>query len=730
MENKNTSTNNALYEHFTLLSELSGAARENALNALNLDDEQRAKLQRLLAAHNTATDVVADILHESATRMPMDDVVTSGELIGDYRVLRELGAGGMGTVLLAERADAQYDVRVAIKLMRGFPTMEGMRRLKQERQILATLDHPNVARLLDGGETTQGQPYLVMEYVEGDVLTVFLQDKNPSQSARLALFDKILNAVEHAHQRLVIHRDIKPSNVLVSISGEPKLLDFGIAKLVEMEDSQRQTSTRVWTPGYASPEQQKGGAITVATDVFSLGVLLREMLETPGEAGAKLDADLRGILRKATETDPSQRYATVEALREDLRRFREGLPVRAAADTLRYRSRKFFWRHRLAVAVSLVAIMTASLMIWRLNVERQRAVAAQFAAEQDRKSLAQVNFFFRNLLSGIGPQAATGKELSAYALLDRAREKLAQDKMLKPQERLGVLQLLGDAYLNAERYETAREIYAQAVAEAPSTTTSLEMAALLRELARLNHVTGRAKLALPILDRAQALIVDPPRNIDEAELGARIRLARVWAKRDLNQPEESEIVAAVNFARTWLPKENNLLAIALGEQGALYERQARYDLLLPVRREVVQSLQKNSGSYLRDVAIQEVNLARALRLTKQYAESAKWLAEAEKQIVAETGDTFGAARIRLYFERAQLALDQGDWAMAESTWRRAYVANSSNADFGDLLLGGKIAANGGHSELARERFALAEKLAITPGQLQNLESANTMLSAH
>jgi eukaryotic-like serine/threonine-protein kinase len=730
MESKNTSTHNALYEQFTLLSELSGAAREKALHELNLDDEQRAKLQRLLAAHNTVTDVVADILHESATRMPMDEVLTCGELIGDYRVLRELGAGGMGTVLLAERADAQYDVRVAIKLMRGFPTSEGMRRLKQERQILATLDHPNVARLLDGGETAQGQPYLVMEYVEGDILTVFLRDKNLSQPARLALFDKILNAVEHAHQRLVIHRDIKPSNVLVSTSGEPKLLDFGIAKLVEMGDSQRQTSTRVWTPGYASPEQQKGGAITVATDVFSLGVLLREMLETPSEVRPNLDADLRGILRKATETDPAHRYATVEALREDLRRFREGLPVRAAADTLRYRCKKFFWRHRLAVAISLAAISAASIMVWRLNVERQRAVAAQFAAEQDRKSLVQVNFFFRNLLSGIGPQASTGKELSAFALLDRAREKLAQDKMLKPQERLGVLQLLGDAYLNAERYESAREIYAQAVAEAPGITTPLEMARLLRELARLNHATGRAEKALPILDRAQGLIADPPTNIDEAELGTRLRLARIWVKRALNQPAESEIAAAVNFARAWLPKKSNLLAIALGELGALYEKQERYDLLLPVRREVVQSLQGNSDNYLRDVAIQEVNLARALRLTKQYAESAKWLDEAEKQIVAETGDTFGLARIRLYFERAELALDQGDWAIAESTWRRAYEANSTKADFGEILLGGKIAAAGGHADVARERFANAEKIVATAKQQQNLESAKAMLSTH
>ena len=259
-----------LFEH---LVDLGDVDRESVL--AELAPPLRAHLRNLLVAdrnpHDPLSALIGGALHH--------DEGLPGQRLGAWRVLRELGAGGMGTVLLAERADGQYTQQAAIKLIRGFSTEDGRRRLRMERQILAELDHPNIARLLDGGETADGQPYVAMEYVAGVELLDYLATHRLTLLQRLDLFDHIADAVQHAHQRLVIHRDLKPGNVLVRSDGEPKLLDFGVAKLIDIgiDSDARHTSTRVWTPGYASPEQKQGKAVTTTTDVYSLGVILCEI---------------------------------------------------------------------------------------------------------------------------------------------------------------------------------------------------------------------------------------------------------------------------------------------------------------------------------------------------------------------------------------------------------------------------------------------------------------------
>jgi len=451
-----------LAPHFERLRELPEPRRSEELAALPLDDAQRATLARLLAADTRDDDPLADIIAAGASRLHAQDGPVQ-ERFGAWRLLRELGAGGMGTVFLAERADGQFTREVAIKLLRGFPTRDAARRLRQERQILAGLDHPHIARLLDGGETAQGQPWLALEYVAGAPLLEHVALHAPALRDRLALFEAMLDAVAHAHQHLVVHRDIKPANVMVAGDGTVKLLDFGIARLAETgEGSQRETSTRVFSRGYASPEQEQGRAITTASDIYSLGVLLREMLtgrrdatdlRTTTIAPLTLDADLAGIVAKATEPDAARRYATAGEFRDDLRRYREGRPVRAARWTRAYRLRKFVGRHRGGIAAALLAAAVLVGFVWRLERERTHARAAEAAAqaalaasERDATRARASLDFLSDAISAAAPDVAMSRQVSVRDLLDAARMKLAQrtdPSLLQPMQRL-LAQLYGD----------------------------------------------------------------------------------------------------------------------------------------------------------------------------------------------------------------------------------------------------------------------------------------------
>lgn len=309
-----------------------------------------------------------------------------GERVGPYRLREKLGQGGMGVVYLAERDDDEYRQQVALKLVRTPDAAAGLR-FRQERQILAALEHPSIARLLDGGTTAQGQPYFVMELVRGATVTEHCAQLQLSQRQRLELFLKICAAVHYAHQRLIIHRDIKPANILVTPEGEPKLLDFGIAKLLDPErlpagsPLETLTGMRLLTPDYASTEQVRGGPITTATDVYALGLVLFEMLTgkraqrlstySPEEVvrvvcdseppRPNLGSDLDNIILMALRKEPERRYASVEQLAADIQRFLDRRPVVARADTLSYRVSRFLSRNRWSVAVAAVLLVATGV---------------------------------------------------------------------------------------------------------------------------------------------------------------------------------------------------------------------------------------------------------------------------------------------------------------------------------------------------------------------------------
>ena len=409
---------------------LEGAAREAFLEeACATDRGLRAEVERLLSAHARAGDFIGSpAVAPPATWAGAEE--WAGRRIGPYSIVRELGRGGMGAVYLAERADGQYQHRVALKLIkRGMDTEQVLTRFRSERQILASLDHPNIARLLDGGSTDQGLPFFAMEYIDGEPIDTYAGRAGLSVEDRLRLFLQVCGAVAYAHQNLVIHRDIKPLNILVTSEGTPKLLDFGIAKVLHPggEETSTVTSMRLLTPEYASPEQVEGRHATTVSDVYALGVVLYELLtgrspyrlrsrtpqevveavrttdpERPSQAGddekvrRRLRGDLDTILLTALRKEPARRYQSVEQLGADVRRHLEGMPVLARPDTFGYRAGKFVRRHRVPVAAGSLVVLALVAGTVATAYQAHQARVAQARAERrfaDVRKLAHTVLF-------------------------------------------------------------------------------------------------------------------------------------------------------------------------------------------------------------------------------------------------------------------------------------------------------------------------------------------------
>lgn len=388
--------------------ELSLETREEFVSSL--DPEIGAQVRRYLRAAADARDFITTPAWIDRGLADQDE--DHPAQVDDFRILHPIGSGGMGTVYLAEHAGDGFKQLVALKLIkRGMDTSAVLKRFLMERRILAELDHPNIARMLDGGSTADGLPYFVMEYVEGDEIRKYARGNNLELEERLELFRTVCSAVSSAHQRLVIHRDIKPTNILVTKDGQPKLLDFGIAKLISPDwnsDEATLTQFRALTPEYASPEQIHGGPVSTATDVYSLGVVLYELLtgsrpfsfrqkdrratvdialttepSKPSTIASEssLRGDLDNIILKAIRHEPERRYQSVQEFSDDIRRWLDGLPVNATSDSRMYRFRKFCKRHRtsvLASATAAVLLITASGVTgWQYSVARDQQAKAE-----------------------------------------------------------------------------------------------------------------------------------------------------------------------------------------------------------------------------------------------------------------------------------------------------------------------------------------------------------------
>ena len=436
---------------------LAPAARETFVReqAGGADDVVREVLA-LLAAHDRPSSLLD---------APQVQSMPSGMRLGPYAVDRLLGAGGMATVYLAHRADRQFEKHVAIKLVnRGLAAEINGDRFEVERQALARLEHPNVARLLDAGLSAFGQPFLVMEWVDGVPLDQWARDLRPTLETRLALWLEVASAVGYAHRHLVVHRDLKPSNVLVTADGVPKLVDFGIAKL--LADGTRPlaaTQTLAYTPLYASPEQVRGETVTASVDVYGLGLLLFELVTgspalaaKPGShdgdpvdrdvrVPASVAADLAAVIGVALRAEPERRYASVEQFADDVRRFRKGLPVTAQPDSWTYDLRRFVGRHK--VGVGLAALAMLALMI-------ATGVALRLAriADDQRARAEQVTSFVTSFL-GATPSAPDwvlvnkGVSLRVVELADDIGERIGRELGGQPEAEATLRSVLAMTYL-------------------------------------------------------------------------------------------------------------------------------------------------------------------------------------------------------------------------------------------------------------------------------------------
>ena len=471
--------------------------------------------------------------------------------IGPYRILRTLGAGGMGEVFLAERDDAQYDQRVAIKVVHAHMVSRAVHsRLKMERQILAQLNHPNIARLLDGGSMPDGASYLVMEYVDGVALDLYCDNNRLDINARLKLFQTVCSAVHYAHQNLIVHRDLKPSNILVTPAGVPKLLDFGIAKLLDDRQSAQHTiavthaDIRVMTPDHASPEQVRGQPITTSSDVYVLGVLLYKLLcgaspfvipsmrlseieraicekdPIPASNAVSLDespaaqsiaaarnmsasrlrrmlrGDLDNMIAMAMRKEPARRYGSAQQFATDVQRYLEGKPVIARRDTMAYRTAKFMKRHWLPVSAAagivflIIAFATTTYQqSLRIAAERDRVAQQRELADRERVRAEEVSGFLVNLFKLSDPEENRGNQVTARELLDVGAQKLRSELRDQPATKAALLGTVGAVYDSLGQYQDAVGLLTESLALQPDADSKPRIDTLL-ELGRARSGSG------------------------------------------------------------------------------------------------------------------------------------------------------------------------------------------------------------------------------------------------
>lgn len=525
-------------------------------------------------------------------RLTLDDGEEGGSL-GPYRLLRKIGSGGMGTVYLARRDDEHYRRDVAIKVLRsGLASTPAFHRFFAERRILARLEHPNVARLYDGGSTNDGRPYLVMELVDGLPLDRYCDRHRLTIDQRLILFRKICAAVQHAHQNLLVHRDLKPANILITAEGEPKLLDFGIAKQLAPEADDTLLHTRIGlrllTPRYASPEQVRGTAITTASDVYSLGVLLYELLVgrspypaledaeyeierlicedepdrpslalflregpsaveiaaarkvRPHALADRLSGDLDNIVLMALRKEPRRRYGSAAELSLDLEKHLQDLPVTARPDTLRYRARKFVRRHRAAVAATAAMVLLAAGFIASLVAQGRH-----LTRERDKARYALS--FLVDTFKQADPYQAKGENLTARDILDQGADRIARELTGQPDVQAAVMDAIGEVDVGLGRYDQAEPLLARSLALrrqvfGPGT---LEVAESLEHLAGLSKERSDRTAAETHLREALA-IRRLHRGDDDLALARTLnRLGRTLSEQSVS-PEAAPAIEAIH----------------------------------------------------------------------------------------------------------------------------------------------------------------------------------------
>ena len=636
---------------------------EAALAAAAPDPAVRASVLRLLQAtrdpgpsfSGPSEEVARAALREVAeTRMP--------DRVGPFRPLAELGSGGMGTVYLGERVEGDFRQRVALKILRrGLDTDHLLARFRAERRILAALRHPHVAGLVDGGALPDGRPWLAMEFVDGVPLTTYCQGRGLGVRERAELVRGVALAVREAHRNLVVHRDIKPSNVLVTEEGVPKLLDFGIAKLLEAGEAGEdltQVGSRVLTPRYAAPEQHSGDPITTATDVYQLGLLLTEAVTgqapTPGSSGGSgMSGDLARIAAMAAHPDPLRRYRDAGALAEDLDRWLAGRPVAARPDSVLYRSTRFLQRHRWVTPTA--AAMVLLLSGWGVSLarsaealrgERDRAEAEARQAALERDRALQVTAFLQELFRAADPRGGErGDTLTARTLLFRGAERVRGDEGLDPVVRATLASTLGETAFMLGLMGEADDWMDEAVvlAEGARSPVSEEVAGILHQQARFllsqRDFQGAVERGGRVLAIRRALVDTPPELLAQTLHTLSVALAEMGDPRSLESARElaREELALVEHAQG---DATGLDLLFLNQLGYLARRAGADEEAERVYRRVLEARRGRPDSNDADLAATLNNLGQLLKGQGRLEEAEPLLREAleRMRVVMEPAD--------------------------------------------------------------------------------------------
>lgn len=667
-------TTGSLRHWFEAALDQPAASREEWLRAHCTDRTMIVRVTAMLAAHGQTHGVLLDVpvaaLIESMRQdeeetLPPEALI--GTRVGAFRLLRRLGQGGMATVFLAQREGADFEQRVAVKLLRrGLQSAFQQRMFLRERRTLATLSHPDIARLIDGGVTETGVAYLVMDYIEGAPITQHATARQLGLRARLELFVRVCRAVDAAHRQLVVHRDIKPSNILVTSTGEARLLDFGIAKLLDDDgtESDAETSFGGLTPGYAAPEQYSGGVISTATDVYALGVLLHELLlgERPDSLRtgppsqratdaerprwtldssrkalrSALRGDLDCLLMKAMAADPEQRYASAGALADDVQRHLRHEPIIARAPTTAYRMRKFAQRHR--GGVSIVAVLTLALLaslsaaLWQTRVAREEAFRAraqtQLAREQATRATA-VRDLLVELFENENPGGARAHLPDTATLLQRGAARAHEELAATPALQVEMLVTIGRVYDRLSQYDQARPLLEKAlvIARRLPAEDSDSLVDALAQLGQLELSQKRYAKALPLLDEALRLQRPHcPEGLTTASLLH--QRALLYSETDRHAEAIADYRASLAIRQQRLRPDHPQLIASYGALGTAYTIARQHRQALPWLQRALESTRRINGQVHDDTARRLSNLGLSLLALDRYEEAERVTAEA------------------------------------------------------------------------------------------------------
>ena len=625
-----------------------------------------------------------------------------GKRIGAYQLLRPIGEGGMGKVYLAARADDLYRKEVAIKTVHGGlgqnPAM--LLRFRSERQILANLDHPTIARLLDGGITDDGLPYLVMEYVNGIRVDDYCRINKLGTEQRLQLFCAVCSAVEYAHKNLVVHRDIKPANILVTAEGIPKLLDFGIAKLLDPEGgqlAQTRTTERMMTPEYASPEQVRGDQVTTSTDIYALGVLLYELLagkrpfqldttcpfelariiceqdpQLPSvvsaanpelaapDASRTVSGDLDNIVLMAMRKEPARRYVSVSALASDVKAYLTGYPVQARSDTWKYRSGKFVRRHKAAAAAAVIVVLALVGFSIGMGLLAKRATRERLAAQRESQ-------FLKGIFEAATPDRSRGQQITARELLDQGAKRVDRELAGDPELQGTMLDAIGNAYSALGLYGQAELLLERAYVLRSRTLGdgSTDVAATLFNLAVAIRQQGQYKRAEPLYRQSLAV---RERNLGEHNIAVAESLSQLGECLYLeNRDADAEPVLRKAVA---LDRELKSDSFARGYLALLLKREGNYPEALQLLRELVEYIGQHTGTDNPEFALAVHNLGGTLI----DAGDLTGAETAERQVIELQRKVLGNNHPDLAYplnNLGNLLLVKGDWQAAEPLFRES-----------------------------------------------------------